>query len=263
MALNFPAIDPIALSIGPIDIRWYALAYLAGFLCGWALLKRFLRLYPSPHINDDMIDDLLTWIVVGVVLGGRLGYVLFYNFDYYSAHPLDALKIWQGGMAFHGGLIGVITAMILFARYNRIPFFDIADRIAVVTPIGLFFGRIANFINAELLGRPWDGPWAIIFREGDVARHPSQIYQALTEGLVLFLFLFILQRYDHIRDRRGLLAGFFLIGYGTMRFFTEFTRKPDAHLGFIMMYFSMGQILCIPMIIIGAAIALSSKQRER
>jgi phosphatidylglycerol:prolipoprotein diacylglycerol transferase len=251
MALTFPDIDPIALSIGPLEIRWYALSYLAAFMVGLYVFQYFLKKYPSKYLTKDMVEDLLTWIVVGVILGGRLGYVLFYNLPYYEDNPFEAIKIWQGGMAFHGGLIGVITAMILFAWKHKIPFFAVADRMAVVTPIGLFFGRIANFINGELFGRASDTPWAMIFEEGDVARHPSQLYQAATEGITLFILLFILLRIKSIREKIGIISGAFLCGYGIQRFFVEYTRQPDAHIGFLFDHFSMGQILCIPMVIAG------------
>jgi phosphatidylglycerol:prolipoprotein diacylglycerol transferase len=251
MALTFPDIDPIALSIGPLEIRWYALSYLATFMVGLYVFQYFLKKYPSKYLTKDMVEDLLTWIVVGVILGGRLGYVLFYNLPYYADNPFEAIKIWQGGMAFHGGLIGVITAMILFAWKHKIPFFAVADRMAVVTPIGLFFGRIANFINGELFGRASDTPWAMIFEEGDVARHPSQLYQAATEGITLFILLFILLRIKSIREKIGIISGAFLCGYGIQRFFVEYTRQPDAHIGFLFDHFSMGQILCIPMVIAG------------
>jgi phosphatidylglycerol:prolipoprotein diacylglycerol transferase len=260
MSLPFPNIDPIALSIGPIDIRWYALSYMAGFLIGLWALKKFLTKYPSKYLNIDHMDDILTWIIIGVILGGRLGYVVFYNAEYYLEHPLDAFKIWQGGMAFHGGLIGVITAMILFAWKHKIPFFALADRIAVATPIGLFFGRIANFINGELYGRATDAPWGMVFVNGDVTRHPSQIYQAATEGIALFIILVILQRYDAIRKHYGAISGAFLSAYAFMRFFIEYTRQPDAHIGFLTAGLSMGQLLCIPMFMAGIAIILFAKR---
>ncbi len=262
MALQFPDLDPVALSLGPLDIRWYALSYMAGFLLGWWAIKKFLDKYPSVYLTKDKVDDLLTWIIIGVILGGRLGYVLFYNFDYYLENPLDALMIWHGGMAFHGGLIGVITAMILFAWKNKMPFFAVADRVAVVTPIGLFFGRIANFINGELYGRASDLPWAMVFGEGDVARHPSQIYQAATEGLILFAVLLIAQRFPVIRNRYGILSGLFLSGYAIMRFFIEFTRQPDSQLGLLFADLSMGQILCIPMFLSGVAIIIYALKKH-
>jgi phosphatidylglycerol:prolipoprotein diacylglycerol transferase len=252
--MPFPDIDPIALSIGPIDIRWYALSYMAGFLLGWWAIRKFLELYPSQYLTKEKTDDLLTWIIIGVILGGRFGYVVFYNFPYYAEKPLEAFMIWQGGMAFHGGLIGVILAMIGFAWKNKIPFFAFSDRVAVVTPIGLFFGRLANFINGELFGRATDLPWGMVFREGDIARHPSQLYQALTEGLILFCILVIAQHYPKIREHFGVLSGLFLSAYAFMRFFVEFTRQPDAHIGFLSFGLSMGQVLCIPMFMAGLGI---------
>jgi phosphatidylglycerol---prolipoprotein diacylglyceryl transferase len=263
MALTFPDIDPVALSIGPIDIRWYALSYMAGFLLGLYLIKKFLDKYPSPYLTRNMFDDLLTWVIIGVILGGRFGYVVFYNLDFYIENPLDAFKIWQGGMAFHGGLIGVITAMILFAWKHKIPFFVLSDRVAVVTPIGLFFGRIANFINGELYGRATDMPWGMIFRDGDVARHPSQVYQALTEGLFLFIILIIAQRYATIRNHFGALSGIFLSAYAFQRFFVEFTRQPDEQLGLLSLGLSMGQWLCLPMFMAGISIIIYSIKFNR
>jgi phosphatidylglycerol:prolipoprotein diacylglycerol transferase len=256
MALTFPDFDPVALSIGPIDLRWYALAYMAGFLIGWWVIKKSLEKYPSTHLNKTMIDDSLTWIIVAVIIGGRFGYVVFYNADYYLSNPIDALKIWQGGMAFHGGLIGVITAMVLFAWKHKIPFFALSDRVALVTPIGLFFGRLANFINGELPGRPTDAPWGMIFREGDVARHPSQLYQAATEGLILFIILLILFRIKFVREHFGILSGMFLSGYALQRFFVEYTRMPDAQIGLLAFGLSMGQWLCIPMFLAGVTIVI-------
>lgn len=262
MSLQFPNIDPVALSIGPIDIRWYALSYMAGFILGLYVIKRLLKKYPSPFLNEEMMDDLLTWVVIGVIFGGRLGYVLFYNLSFYIHHPLDALKIWEGGMSFHGGLIGVISAMILYAWRYKIPFFALSDRVAVVTPIGLFFGRLANFINGELYGRATDASWGMVFRNGDVARHPSQLYEAMTEGLFLFLILITLQQRAYIRNHYGILSGLFLCGYGVMRFGVEFTREPDAHIGFVTFGLSMGQLLCLPMILAGLLIILYGTKQK-
>lgn len=264
MALPFPQIDPVALSIGPVVIRWYALAYMVGFIGGWYATKQFLKKYTSPYLKPEHFDDLVTWVVIGVILGGRFGYIAFYNAEYYLSHGLDIFKIWQGGMSFHGGLIGVIVAMILFAWKNGIPFFALSDRVAVVTPIGLFFGRIANFINAELYGRvATDVPWAVQFPNADLPRHPSQIYEALSEGLILFVILVFLQKRDYIRERIGILSGTFLSGYAIFRFLIEFTREPDAHLGFIGFgVLSMGQILCLPMLLAGLAIILYAFKRH-
>lgn len=264
MALSFPNIDPVALSIGPFDIRWYALSYMAGFIGGWYAVKAFLKKYASPYLTPSHFDDLVTWVVIGVILGGRFGYIFFYNAEYYFANPGDILKIWQGGMAFHGGLIGVISAMILFAWKNGIPFFALSDRVAVVTPIGLFFGRIANFINGELYGRVSDVPWAVRFPGVSLPRHPSQLYEALTEGLLLFTLMLVLQKRAFIREKIGILSGVFLCGYALLRFMVEFTREPDAHLGFVGFdILSMGQILCLPMFIAGALIILYAlRQRD-
>jgi phosphatidylglycerol:prolipoprotein diacylglycerol transferase len=256
MALNFPQIDPVALALGPIEIRWYALAYIVGFVGGMVVIKHFLKKYPSPYLNKNHIDDLLTWVLLGVIIGGRLGYVFFYNSEYYLSNPLDIPKIWQGGMAFHGGLIGVITAMILFAWKYKIPFFVLSDRVALVTPIGLFFGRIANFINGELFGRTTDFQYAFVFPNSDLPRHASQLYQAATEGLILFIILLVMQRYEYIRNHFGIISGTFLAGYAIFRFLVEFTRQPDSHLGFVLGSLSMGQVLCIPMALAGLGIIL-------
>ena len=261
MALTFPNIDPVAFSLGPIDLRWYALSYMAGFLLGLYFIKRFVEKYPSQYLTKGMFDDLLTWVIIGVILGGRLGYVFFYNLPFYVDNPIDALKVWQGGMAFHGGLIGVITAMILFAWKHKMPFFALADRVAVVTPIGLFFGRIANFINGELYGRVTDAPWGMVFVDGDVARHPSQIYQALTEGVILFAVLVIAQRSKYIRAHYGIISGLFLCVYALQRFFVEFTRQPDEQIGLLMGGISMGQLLCLPMFAAGLIIIWYSNRK--
>ena len=262
MALNFPQIDPVALSLGPFDIRWYALAYIAGFIGGIFVIKYFLKKHPSSFITKNHIDDLVTWVVLGVILGGRLGYVFFYNAGYYLENPMDIPKIWQGGMAFHGGLIGVITAMILFAWKYKIPFFALSDRVALVTPIGLFFGRIANFINGELFGRVTDFQYAFIFPNSNEPRHASQLYEAMTEGLILFLILLYLQRFTSVRERFGVISGAFLSGYAIFRFFVEYTREPDTQLGFVVGQLSMGQILCIPMAMAGLGIIIYAYRKN-
>lgn len=262
MVVDFPAIDPVALSLGPFAIRWYALAYLAGFLLGWRYcmwLAGFDKAH-RPHRED--IDDVLTWIIVGVIAGGRLGYVLFYNFSQYVDAPLDALKIWQGGMSFHGGAIGVILAMILYARVKGLSFLRLADMVCAAVPIGLFFGRIANFVNGELFGRPTDGTWGMVFPHGGEApRHPSQLYEAGLEGAVLFLILFVLIRNERIRSTPGFVAGAFLVGYGIFRAFIEFFREPDAQIGLYFDLISQGQILCIPMIVGGLGVIAFSRMR--
>lgn len=254
MALTFPDIDPVALAIGPLEIRWYALAYLAGFLLGWRYTLYLAGLDKNENsrrapVTRAAIDDFLPWAIVGVILGGRIGYVLFYQPHLYLGDPLEALKIWHGGMSFHGGMLGVLTSMFLFTRMRKIRFLELTDLVCAAAPIGLFFGRIANFINGELFGRAATIPWAMAFpRGGDTLRHPSQLYEAGLEGLVLFVILFLLTRLPGVRRSPGFLSGAFLAGYGIARAFVEFFREPDSQLGFIARHYTMGQILCLPMI---------------
>lgn len=256
MALDFPNIDPVALAVGPLVIRWYALAYIAGFLLGWwYALRRVQGSEGRPNKED--IDDFISWAIIGVILGGRFGYTMFYNFDYYAAHPMDILKVWQGGMAFHGGAIGVIIAIIAFSKIKNVPFLKLTDLVSCAVPIGLFFGRIANFINAELYGRVSDVPWAFVFPGGGgQPRHPSQLYEAILEGAVLFLVLHLLARSSFGKSRPGLVSGVFLIGYGVFRSFIELFREPDAHIGFVFAELSMGQLLSFPMIALGVAVVV-------
>ncbi len=256
LALPFPVIDPVAIEIGPLAIRWYALAYIAGLLLGWLYLRRLSRVGPVAVMTAERADDFLVWATLGVVLGGRLGYVVFYNPGYYLSHPAEALMLWQGGMSFHGGFLGVIVALLLFCGRHRIGALALGDLLACAAPIGLFFGRIANFINAELYGRPApDLPWAMVFptAPGDLPRHPSQLYEAALEGLVLFAVTALLFRLPAVRLRRGTLIGVFMVGYGAARFAVEFAREPDAHLGTIWGFLTMGQILSLPMIAVGLA----------
>lgn len=265
LSLAFPAIDPIAISIGPIAIRWYALAYIAGLLLGWKYVVYYCTKTPNIMSKRD-VDDLLFWATLGVILGGRLGYILFYNLDYYLDNPANILKVWQGGMAFHGGFMGVILAIILFARKRGISILAVLDAAAVATPIGLFFGRIANFINGELYGRTTDVAWGIVFPNGGPEpRHPSQLYEAALEGLILFVVLFVLSRKACVRHRPGILGGTFVAGYGISRIIVEFFRQPDAQLGYLAGGITMGQVLSIPMVLVGAACivyALKSKPIE-
>ena len=252
-AIPFPTIDPVAISLGPFAIRWYALAYIVGLLIGWryclALAGRPPHLVARQHV-----DDFLVWATLGVVLGGRIGYVLFYKPGYYIYHPIEALYVWHGGMSFHGGAIGVTIATILFSRARRIPLFAFSDIITEAIPIGLFFGRIANFINGELYGRPSDVAWAMIFPYGGpVPRHPSQLYEALCEGILLFLLLFAAERFD-ARQRPGLVTGLFLAGYAVARMSGELFREPDPQLGFLIFGTTMGQLLSIPVLIAGILI---------
>jgi phosphatidylglycerol:prolipoprotein diacylglycerol transferase len=262
--LQFPQFDPVLLHLGPISIRWYALAYIIGLVIGWQVMRR-LVLKPPAVATQAQTDDFLTWATLGVVLGGRLGYVLFYQPGYYLKNPLQIPAVWTGGMSFHGGMLGVVVALVLFCRINRIPLLGFADRMAVVTPIGLGLGRIANFINGELWGRPapdWVA-WRMIFpRAGDnIPRHPSQIYEALMEGLLLFLLVWIVSRNARVRARFGMLTGVFLMGYGFARNVGEFFREPDAFLGFLWAGATMGQLLSIPMILAGAALIVFSRRQ--
>jgi phosphatidylglycerol:prolipoprotein diacylglycerol transferase len=276
--LLFPQFDPVLVQVGPFAIRWYALAYIASLLLGWRLVRGLVRLPPAVA-TPVQVDDFLTWAVLGVVLGGRLGYVLFYQPSTYLAHPAQILAVWAGGMSFHGGMLGVATAIIIFCRRNQIPLLGFADRIAIVAPIGLGLGRIANFINGELWGRPaplwWPGTMVFpratplappsvqtyeMFRQTVCAgldaiqcvpRYPSQLYQAFLEGLLLFLLMFALSRRETLRRRFGLLTGLFLCGYAVARITGEFFREPDAFLGFLAFGATMGQILSVPMLLVG------------
>ena len=257
LALPFPAIDPILVSFGPFVVRWYALAYIAGLLIGWWVVARLAEKptvpgMPSP-LTRLMVDDFLLWATLGVILGGRVGYVLFYQPAYYAAHPAEILMVWQGGMSFHGGFIGMVAAIFLFCRRKAVPVFALGDLIALVAPIGLFFGRIANFINAELVGRASDAPWAMVFpRGGPLPRHPSQLYEAALEGLVLFGVLYVLMRFANARARPGLLTGAFIMGYGIARVIVELFREPDVQIGYLAFGSTMGQWLSLPLILIGA-----------
>jgi len=251
LALPFPMIDPVLVEIGPFAVRWYALAYIAGLVLGWLLLRRTAALAP-PVASRTQVDDFLLWATLGVILGGRLGYVLFYRPGHYLANPLEALQAWRGGMSFHGGMLGVAIAIAWFCRSQRIPVLGFADRIAVVAPIGLGLGRLANFINSELWGRVSDVPWAMLFPNGGpLPRHPSQLYQATLEGLLLFLLLWLAARRQPLRERQGFLAGLFLAGYALARIVGELFREPDAHLGFLFAGVTMGQLLSLPMLAAG------------
>ncbi|SLN74512.1 Prolipoprotein diacylglyceryl transferase [Oceanibacterium hippocampi] len=260
-AIPFPVIDPILLQIGPFAIRWYALAYIAGLVLGWRYLLWFARRDWTPFQDKD-VDDFLVWATLGVVLGGRTGYVLFYNFGYYLQNPGDILMVWQGGMSFHGGLIGVVLAVVLFTRLRGIPTLSFGDYVACVAPIGLFFGRIANFINAELYGRVSDAPWAMVFPGGGpLPRHPSQLYEALLEGALLFLLLLLASRTPRIRQTPGAMLGILLAGYAAARMFIELFREPDPQIGFLWSGITMGQLLSLPMLLIGLWFFLRAYRR--
>ncbi len=265
--MPFPNIDPIIFQIGPLVLRWYALAYMVGLIGGWLYIVRLMRREHlwggTPPTNAEKISDLLLWVTLGVIIGGRLGYVLFYNFSHYLSHPAEIFIIWRGGMSFHGGLLGVFVAVILFSRKHRISAFSLGDAIALVAPIGLFFGRLANFINSELWGRVTQAPWGIIFPNGgDQPRHPSQLYEAALEGLVLFAILWLIaHRYAGLQ-KRGLCTGLFLLGYGLARILVEQFRQPDAHIGFLSGGTTMGFWLCVPMLLLGIAfIFVACKKR--
>ncbi len=249
--IPFPNIDPVALQLGPLAIRWYALAFITGLLAGWGYALYLLR--REPHImTGEELGDFFTWAIIGVVAGGRLGYVSFYMPGYYAFNPLEIFFLWQGGMSFHGGLLGMLVAVVAFSQKRKLPMLGVADLVAAAAPIGLFFGRIANFVNAELYGRPADLPWAFIFPgAGDFGRHPSQLYEAGLEGILLFLILFLLARFTNIRRRPGMLAGIFLGGYGLARMFVELFREPDAHIGFLLGGVTMGQLLSLPLVLAG------------
>ena len=252
---EFPNIDPVAFSIGPIALRWYSLAYLTGFLLGWRYCLVLADRSGGVRPSRDDIDDFLPWAIGGVILGGRLGYVLFYQFEYYMANFGDILKLWHGGMSFHGGALGVIVALFVFSAMRRISVLRLADYVAACVPIGLFFGRIANFINGELFGRVTDASVGMVFpRGGPLPRHPSQLYEALLEGAVLFVLLFVLVRSKFAQKNPGVVAGGFLAGYGVMRGCVEFYREPDAHLGLVGGMISMGQMLSVPMILAGLTV---------
>ncbi|GJL85353.1 MAG: prolipoprotein diacylglyceryl transferase [Micavibrio sp.] len=252
MIFEFPNIDPIAFSVGPLSVRWYALAYIAGFLLGWRYCLYLVGLNKDVRPNKDDIDDYLAWAILGVILGGRFGYVLFYQSSLYMDNPLEVLKLWHGGMSFHGGVVGVVLSLLIYAGVKKINVFRLADMAACAAPIGVFFGRITNFINGELFGRVTDVPWGIVFpRGGELPRHPSQLYESLLEGLALFTILAILARRESIRARPGVLSGVFLFGYGFFRSVAELFRQPDDQLGFLWGGSSMGQLLSIPMMLAG------------
>ncbi len=259
-AIPFPTIDPVAVSLGPLAIRWYALAYLAGFLLGWRYCLWLAgRRTAPPHPID--YDDFLTWAVIGVILGGRTGYVLFYQLDFYLTDPGQILMLWHGGMSFHGGFLGVIVAVLVFSWRRGFSPLVFGDLLACAAPIGLFFGRLANFVNGELYGRATDVPWAMVFpRGGPLPRHPSQLYEAALEGLVLFTVLGLLARVASVRDRPGTLIGVFFIGYGLARTTVEFFREPDIQLGYLYAGATMGQMLSLPMIAIGVALILNARR---
>ena len=254
---DYPNIDPILFAVGPFEIRWYALAYIIGIIGAIYYAKKLVRQEAFWHNkqkrpSSQAIDDFMLWVTLGILFGGRLGYVLFYDFGYFISHPLDIFAIWQGGMAFHGGLLGVFIAILLFAYKRDIPTWSLLDLAAASAPIGLFLGRLANFINGELFGRITNHPIGMIFPHGgDMPRHPSQLYQAAMEGILLFLLLYIAIRYFKALTRPGMVTGLFCIIYGFARIIAEIFREPDAHIGFLAGNITMGMLLSLPMIIVG------------
>ena len=259
--LPYPQIDPVAIAIGPLKIHWYGLMYLIGIGGAWLLASRRVQRF-APEWHKDKLSDLVFWVALGVILGGRLGYVLFYDFAAYLADPAKILRVWEGGMSFHGGLIGVLLAVWLFGRRNDKSFFALMDFIAPLVPIGLGAGRIGNFINAELWGKATDLPWAMVFPTdpAQLPRHPSQLYQFALEGVALFVILWL-----YTRKPRPVMSvsGLFAVCYGVFRFIVEFVRVPDAQLGYLAFgWLTMGQLLCIPMVLIGAGMMVWAYQRD-
>ncbi len=262
LSLAFPAIDPVMISVGPVAIRWYAVAYLLGFVLGWWYCMVLARMNPDGP-SDKQYDDYLAWAVIGTVLGGRLGYVLFYQFDFYLNNPLEMFYVWHGGMSFHGGLAGILLATWLFVRRRKIHYFAFTDLLACATPIGLGFGRVANFINGELFGRVTDLPWGVTFPHGGgLPRHPSQLYEAFLEGLVLFVVMAVLARIPALRKKEGLLSGVFLALYAVFRFAVEYVREPDEQLGFLLGDMTMGQMLSVPVLLFGIVLLVRAQHRN-
>jgi phosphatidylglycerol:prolipoprotein diacylglycerol transferase len=260
LAIAFPVIDPVLIEIGPFALRWYALAYIGGILLGWMLARRLVALLPVAATREQ-VDDFVTWTTLGIILGGRLGYVLFYRPGYYITAPWEALYVWQGGMSFHGGMLGVVLAALWFCRRQGLRPLRFGDRVAPVVPIGLGLGRLANFINGELWGRVSDVPWAMAFPTGGPEpRHPSQLYQAAMEGVLLFVLLNVLVRIPRFREREGFVTGAFLAGYGVARLVGEVFRQPDAHLGFLFAGATMGQLLSLPMVLVGLWLMLRARR---
>tara|TARA_Y100000590_G_scaffold207641_1_gene235105 strand:+ start:1214 stop:1990 length:777 start_codon:yes stop_codon:yes gene_type:complete len=254
MIIIQPSIDPILISLGFLDIRWYSLSYIFTFIFGSILIKK-LNKKSLNDLSDIQIDKFFVWAVVGVILGGRVGYVLFYQLKLFFLDPLYIFQIWKGGMSFHGGLIGMVLAIYIFAKKNNLSFFYLSDLVSIVAPIGLFLGRISNFINTELYGRVTEFPFAFIYPLIDNnPRHPSQLYEALFEGVVLFIILYSIFIKNSKKYSAGIISAYFLILYSIFRFLIEFLREPDLHLGLFLNYFSMGQILCIPILFAGVLI---------
>lgn len=257
--LTHPDIDPVAIELGPLEIHWYGLMYLVGFALAWWLARWRARRYGLDW-SHEQIDDLVFWGAIGVIAGGRLGYIVFYQFESWLGDPLMLVRVWEGGMSFHGGMIGVILALLWFARRHGKPLLAVADFVAPLTPLGLGAGRLGNFINGELWGRVSDAPWAMVFPgAGPQPRHPSQLYEFALEGIALFVLLW----WFSARPRpAGTVSGLFLVGYGAFRFIVEFAREPDRHLGAVAFdWLTMGQLLSLPMVLGGAALMIWAYRR--
>jgi phosphatidylglycerol---prolipoprotein diacylglyceryl transferase len=264
--LPFPAFDPVIVSIGPFAIRWYALAYIGGILLGWLYARALIRAEElwggKPPLTLEDIDDFILWVTLGIILGGRIGYVLFYNPGHYLEQPLEALELWNGGMSFHGGFLGCVAAVMLFGWKRNVRILSLGDLTCAVAPIGLFLGRLANFINGELFGRVTDVAWAVVFPSGGpLPRHPSQLYEAALEGLVLFIVLYVLIRNGALR-RPGLILGAFALCYSLARSFSELFREPDAQLGFLWGGMTMGMLLSLPLALAGIILIVRAMRQE-
>ena len=261
--------DPVLIDFGLFQIRWYSMAYILGIIIGWIYATKIIKLTTINKFNFEQIkishfNDLIIYLVIGIVLGGRLGYVLFYNLEYYSQNIFEIFKIWQGGMSFHGGLLGIIVSIIFFSKKTKTNFFKFADIVSCVAPIGIFLGRIANFINGELYGKISTLPWAVIFSNGgNVARHPSQIYEAILEGIILFILINYLALKKQLLLQTGYISGLFLVAYSILRIFSENFREPDIHLGYFFNYFSMGIILSSITFLAGCFIIFFIKNNEQ
>ena len=261
-------LDPVFIDLGLFQVRWYSIAYIAGIILGWfysiKIIKKTTKKYNFTPIKPAIFDDLIIYLILGIILGGRLGYIIFYNLEYYSQNFFEILQIWKGGMSFHGGLLGVIISTVIFAKIKKVKFLNLTDIIACVAPIGILFGRIANFINGELFGKASNLPWAVIFPEVDnISRHPSQIYEAILEGVVLFILINYFALKKELLLKTGYVSSLFLIFYSTTRIIGENFREPDKHLGYFFNYFSMGTILSFITFLGGCLIILLIKKNEK
>jgi len=251
IGMAFPDISPIIFSFGPIVLRWYSMAYLIGILAAWYLILRDVKKY-NFSLSKANMEDMVFYVTLGIIIGGRLGYMFVYGRELLFAHPFSVFEIWKGGMSFHGGIVGVIIALWLLARKLNQPFLRLTDMVSVYVPIGIFLGRLANFVNGELWGRQTDVPWAVRFPAGGyLPRHPSQLYEAITEGLLMFCILFFCWRFEKIREKTGFVSGMFLFLYGVFRMSVEQFREPDTQIGFLFKYITMGQLLSVPFLLLG------------